>query len=106
MAVVKNENNELIPTRTVAGWRICIDYRKLNKTTYKDHFPLPLIGQMLEKLVKNCYFYYLDDYSGFFKTPIHPSDQEKTTFTCPYVHLLIEECHLACVTPPSHFNDA
>ena len=50
MTVVKNEKNELIPTRTVTGWRICIDYRKLNKATRKDHFPLPFIDQMLDKL--------------------------------------------------------
>jgi len=84
MTVVKNENNELIPTRTVTGWRMCIDYRKLNKATRKDHFPFPFINQMLERLAKNSYFCYLDGYSGFFQIPIHPNDQEKTTFTCPY----------------------
>ncbi|XP_015944693.1 uncharacterized protein LOC107469828 [Arachis duranensis] len=47
--VVPNERNELIPTRTVTGWRMCIDYRKLNEATRKDHFPLPL-DQMLERL--------------------------------------------------------
>ena len=39
--VIKTENNTLLPSRTVTGWRICIDYRKLNKATRKDHFPLP-----------------------------------------------------------------
>ena len=84
MTVVKNEKNELIPTRTVTGWRMCIDYRKLNKATRKDHFPLPFIDQMLERLAKHSHFCYLDGYSGFFQIPIHPDDQEKTTFTCPY----------------------
>jgi hypothetical protein len=42
MTVVKNENNELIPQRTITGWQMCINYRKLNKATKKDHFPLPL----------------------------------------------------------------
>lgn len=50
ITVVPNENNELIPTRVVAGWRVCIDYRKLNKATRKDHFPLPFIDQMLDRL--------------------------------------------------------
>ncbi|GJT89607.1 reverse transcriptase domain-containing protein [Tanacetum coccineum] len=47
MTVVLNENNELIPSRTVTGWRVCIDYRKLNDETQKDHFPLPFIDQMM-----------------------------------------------------------
>ena len=63
---------------------MCIDYRKLNKATCKDHFPLPFNDQMIETLAKNSYFCYLDGYSGFFQISIHPSDQEKTTFTCPY----------------------
>ncbi|KAK1581298.1 hypothetical protein Q3G72_004756 [Acer saccharum] len=51
ITVVANENNELIPTRKTTGWRVCIDYRKLNTVTKKDHFPLPFIDQMLERLV-------------------------------------------------------
>ncbi|XP_020249301.1 uncharacterized protein LOC109826692 [Asparagus officinalis] len=84
MTIDKKEKNELIPTRTVTGWHICIDYQKLNKATRKDHFPLPFIDQMLERLARHSYFCYLDGYSGFFQIPIHPSDQEKTIFTCPY----------------------
>ena len=84
MTVVTNENNELIPTRTVTGWRMYIDYRKLNMASRKDHFPLPFIDQMLERLAQHSHFCYLDGYSGFFQIPIHPDDQEKTTFTCPW----------------------
>ncbi|CAM8905466.1 unnamed protein product [Rhodiola kirilowii] len=84
LTVLRNEHNELIPTRTVTGWRMCIDYRKLNKATLKDHFPLPFIDQMLERLAKHKFFCYLDGYSGFFQIPIHPEHQEKTTFTCPF----------------------
>ena len=47
--VVANEKNELIPTRTVMGWRVCMDYMKLNKATRNYHFPLPFIDQMLNK---------------------------------------------------------
>ena len=50
LTVVPNENNELIPQRTVTGWRMCIDYRSLNKVTKKDHYPLPFIDEMLERL--------------------------------------------------------
>ncbi|GJZ61133.1 DNA-directed DNA polymerase [Tanacetum coccineum] len=84
MTVVLNDNNELIPSRTVTRLRVCIDYRKLNDATRKDHFPLPFIDQMLERLSGNEYYYFLDGFSGFFQIPIAPEDQEKTTFTCPY----------------------
>nr|GEV57390.1 retrovirus-related Pol polyprotein from transposon 17.6 [Tanacetum cinerariifolium] len=84
MTVVANENNELIPTRLVTGWRLCIDYRKLNDATRKDHFPLPFMDQMLERLVGNEFYCFIDGFSGYFQIPIDPQDQEKTTFICPY----------------------
>ena len=84
MKVVKNDNNKLIPTRTVTGWRVCMDYRKLNAATRKDHFPLPFIDKMLERLVGHAYYCFLYGYSGYNQIPIAPEDQEKTTFTCPY----------------------
>ncbi|GKB77398.1 reverse transcriptase domain-containing protein [Tanacetum coccineum] len=84
ITVVKNEENELIPTRLVTGWRVCIDYQKLNDATRKDHFPLPFMDQMLERLAGNEYYCFLDGFSGYFQIPIDPLDQEKTTFTCPY----------------------
>nr|GEY06833.1 reverse transcriptase domain-containing protein [Tanacetum cinerariifolium] len=84
MTVIANENNELIPTRLVTGWRVCIDYRKLNDATRKDHFPLPFMDQMLERLAGNEFYCFLNGFSGYFQIPIDPQDQEKTTFTCPY----------------------
>nr|GEX30972.1 reverse transcriptase domain-containing protein [Tanacetum cinerariifolium] len=82
--VVENEDNELIPTRLVTGWRVCIDYRKLNEATRKDHFPLPFMDHMQERLAGNQYYYFLNGFFGYFQNPIDPKDQEKTTFTCPY----------------------
>ncbi|GJW36379.1 reverse transcriptase domain-containing protein [Tanacetum coccineum] len=84
ITVVKNDDNDLIPTRLVTGWRVCIDYRKLNEATRKDHFPLPFMDQMLERLAGNQYYCFLDGFSGYFQIPIDPKDQEKTTFTCLY----------------------
>nr|GEV72299.1 reverse transcriptase domain-containing protein [Tanacetum cinerariifolium] len=84
ITVVKNDDNDLIPTRLVMRWRVCIDYRKLNEATRKDHFPLPFMDQMLERLARNQYYCFLDGFSGYFQIPIDPKDQEKTTFTCPY----------------------
>jgi hypothetical protein len=84
ITVVKNQNDELVPTRVQNGWRVCIDYRKLNAVTRKDHFPLPFIDQMLERLAGHSYYSFLDSYSGYFQIAIAPEDQEKTTFTCPF----------------------
>ena len=63
--VIINEENELIPIRTVTGWRVCIDYRKLNTTTMKDHFPLPFIDKMLDRLAGHPHIFFLDGYSGY-----------------------------------------
>nr|GEV36258.1 DNA-directed DNA polymerase [Tanacetum cinerariifolium] len=84
ISVVDNEENKLIPTCLATGWRVCIDYRKLNEATRKDHFSLPFIDQMLERLAGNKFYCFLDGFSGYFQIPIDPQDQEKTTFTCPY----------------------
>nr|GEU29283.1 reverse transcriptase domain-containing protein [Tanacetum cinerariifolium] len=72
--IVANEENKLIPTRLVTGWRVCIDYRKLNEATRKDHFPLPFMDQMLERLAGNEYYCFLDGFSGYFQIPIDPRD--------------------------------
>ena len=71
-------------TRLPTKVRVCIDYRKLNAATRKDHFPLPFIDQMLERLADHEYYCFLDGYSGYNQIPIAPEDQEKTTFTCPF----------------------
>nr|GEW85741.1 reverse transcriptase domain-containing protein [Tanacetum cinerariifolium] len=64
--VVENEENELILTRLVSRWRLCIDYRKLNEATRKDHFPLNFMDQMLERLAGNEYYCFLDDVKHYF----------------------------------------
>ncbi|KAH9803520.1 hypothetical protein KPL71_001801 [Citrus sinensis] len=84
VTVVTNANNELIPTRVTTGWRVCIDDRKLNSFTRKDHFSLPFIDQMLYRLAGHDFYCFLDGYSGYNQIPIAPEDQEKTTFTCPF----------------------
>nr|GEU72473.1 reverse transcriptase domain-containing protein [Tanacetum cinerariifolium] len=82
--IVKNEENELIPTRLVTRWRVCIDYCKLNEVTRKDHFPLPFMDQMLERLARNEFYCFLNGFSGYIQIPIVTKDQENTTFMCPY----------------------
>ena len=72
--VIRNEKNELIPIRTVTRWRVCIDYKNLNTVTRKDHYPLPFIDQMLDRLVGHLNFCFLDGYSGYNKIAIAPED--------------------------------
>jgi hypothetical protein len=84
LTVVENAAGELIPQRTTTGWRVCIDYRKLNSHTRKDHFPLPFIDQILERLAGQSYYCFLDGYSGYNQVAVDPQDQEMTTFTCPF----------------------
>jgi hypothetical protein len=81
MTVVPNDEDELVAQHTFVGYRMCIDFRKLNKATRKDHYPLSFIDQMLERLSKHSHFFYLDGYSGFSQIHVHKDDQEKTTFT-------------------------
>ena len=82
--VIINNKNELIPTRIVTGWRVCIDYRKLKTAKRKDHYPLPFIDQRLDMLVGHPHYCFIDEYSGYNQIVIASEDQEKTTFTCPY----------------------
>ena len=64
MAMVPNEKNELVPMRTVTGWRVCMDYRKLNARTEKDHFPMPFMDHMSDRLAGKGWYSFLDGYSG------------------------------------------
>ncbi|GJW15718.1 reverse transcriptase domain-containing protein [Tanacetum coccineum] len=104
ITVVANEENKLIPTRLVTRWRVCIDYRKLNKATRKDHFPLSFMDQMLERLARNEFYCFLDGFSGYFQIPIDPQDQEKTTFTCPYGTFVYRRMPFGLYNAPGTFQ--
>ncbi|GJT13174.1 putative nucleotidyltransferase, ribonuclease H [Tanacetum coccineum] len=104
MTMVKNEKNELIPQRTVIGRRVCIDYRKLNNATQKDHFPLPFIDQMLERLARCEYYCFIDRFSGYFQIPIAIEDQEKTTFTCLYGTFAYKRMPFGLCNSPATFQ--
>ena len=73
----------IVPKKNVK-WRICVDYRQLNKATHKDHFMLHFIDQVLDMLAGKKYFSFMDDFSGYNQIRIAPKDQEKMTFTCPW----------------------
>ena len=81
---MQNEKAEDMPTRLTTGWRVCIDYKRLNAVTRNDYFPLPLIDQLLERIFGHPFYCFLDGYSGYFQIEIVVEDLEKTTFTCPF----------------------
>jgi len=104
MTVVANEKNELIPTRTVTGWRMCIYYRRLNYATRNDHFPLPFMDQMIERLVDQAFYCFLDGYSGYNQIPIALEDQEKTAFICPFGVFAYRRMPFGLCNVPSTFQ--
>ncbi|RDX87912.1 hypothetical protein CR513_30561, partial [Mucuna pruriens] len=74
MTVIKNQHDELVPMRIQNNWR----------ATHKDHFPLPFIDQVLEKLSGKSHYYFLDGFFGYMQIHRALEDQDKTTFTCPF----------------------
>nr|GEZ15102.1 reverse transcriptase domain-containing protein [Tanacetum cinerariifolium] len=105
ITVVANKNNELIPTRLVTSWRVCIDYRKLNDATRKDHFPLPFMDQMLERLAENEFYCFLDGFSGYSQIPIDPKTKRKQLSHALMELSLTVACLLACVMLPVRSKD-
>ena len=104
VTVVANENNELIPTCVTSGWRVCIDYRKLNTDTRKDHFPLPFVDQMLERVAGHEFYCFLHGYSGYNQIEIALEDQEKTTFTCPFGTFAFRKMPFGLCNAPGTFQ--
>uniref|UniRef100_A0A6N2NBX1 Reverse transcriptase n=1 Tax=Salix viminalis TaxID=40686 RepID=A0A6N2NBX1_SALVM len=96
LTLVPNEQNELIPMRVQNGWRMCIDFRKLNAHTRKDHFPIPFIDEMLERLA--------DGFSGYYQIIVAQEDQEKTTFTCPFGTFAYRRMPFGLCNAPDHLT--
>ncbi|RDY03138.1 hypothetical protein CR513_13316, partial [Mucuna pruriens] len=104
VTIMKNQQDELVPTRIQNSWRVCIDYRRLNLATHKDHFPLPFIDQMLEKLAGKSHYYFLDGFSGYMQIHIALEDQHKTTFTCPFGTFAYTRMPFGLCNAPSTFQ--
>nr|GEV06102.1 reverse transcriptase domain-containing protein [Tanacetum cinerariifolium] len=100
----KPAENELIPTRLVTEWRVCIDYRKLNEATRKDHFPLPFMDQMLERLAGNEFYYFLDGFFGIFKFPLTLVIRKRQRSPVPTEHLPIDACLSVCAMHRARFK--
>lgn len=104
MTVVTNDKNELVPLKPVTGWHVCMDYRKLNRWTLKDHFPMPFMDQMLDRLASRGWYCFLDDNLGYNQLRIAPEDQEKTTFTCPYSTFAFKRTPFGLCNAPATFQ--
>ncbi|RDY05498.1 Retrovirus-related Pol polyprotein, partial [Mucuna pruriens] len=104
MTVMKNQQDELVPMRIQNSWRVCIDYRRLNQATRKDHFPLPFIDQMLEKLAGKSHYCFLDGFSGYMQIHIAPEDQHNTTFTCSFGTFAYTRMPFGLCNAPSTFQ--
>ncbi|XP_050133194.1 uncharacterized protein LOC126609281 [Malus sylvestris] len=106
ITMVKNEDNELVPTRQTTGWRVCTGYRKLNSSTCEYHFLSTLIDQMLERLAGHSHYCFLDGYLGYTQIAIALDDQEKTTFTCSYGTFAYNVFHSVYAMLQPHSNGA
>ncbi|KAJ9689244.1 hypothetical protein PVL29_014756 [Vitis rotundifolia] len=102
--VVQNDKGEEVSTRLTSGWRVCIDYRKLNTVTRKNHFPLPFIDQVLQRVSGHPFYYFLDGYSGYFQIEIAVEDQEKTTFICPFETYAYRRMSFGLCNTPTTFQ--
>ncbi|GJS13423.1 reverse transcriptase domain-containing protein [Tanacetum coccineum] len=102
ITVVANEENELISTRLVTGWRVCIDYRKLNEATRKDHFPLPFMDQMIERLAGNEFYCFLDGFSGYFQ--YNRSQDQKNFFHNALIRLAYRRMPFGLCNAPGTFQ--
>ena len=104
ITVKMNDDGEEIQTREESSWRVCIDYRKLNSVTKKDHYPLPFPDQILEKLSRQNFYCFLDGYSGYNQIEIHKHDQEKSTFTCPVGTFAFKRMPFGLCNAPATFQ--
>ena len=99
-----NDKGEEIQTRLPTKWRVCIDYRKLNAATKKDHFPLPFIDQILDKLSGQGFYWFINGYYGYNQFAIHPDNQENTTFTCPFGTYAFQHMPFGLCNAPTTFK--
>ncbi|XP_020963521.1 phosphatase and actin regulator 4B-like, partial [Arachis ipaensis] len=104
ITTVKKDDGEMVTKRVQNAWRVCIDYRRLNVATRKDHYPLPFIDQMLDRLAGKSHYCFLNGFTGYFQIHITPEDQKKTTFTCPFGTFAYKRMPFGLCNAPATFQ--
>ncbi|GJX69424.1 reverse transcriptase domain-containing protein [Tanacetum coccineum] len=100
--VIKKEVEKLLDAGLI--YPISDNYRKLNEATRKDHFPLPFMDQMLERLAGNEYYCFLDDFSGYFQILIDPNAKKRPHSPAHTERLLIAACLLVYAMHQARFR--
>lgn len=95
-----DEKKKLIAIRPVTGWRVCMDYRKIEK----NHFPIPFMDQMLDRIASKDYYYFFDGYIGYNRISITSEDNEKKNFTYPYGIFMFKWMHFSLCNAPIIFQ--
>ena len=105
MTIVPNERNELVPMRPITGWRVCMDYRKLNSWIKKDYFPMLFMDHMLDRLAEKGGYCFLDDIRGIIRFLLHQNIKIKPLLLVHMGPLRSKECRLGCAMHPPYFRD-
>ena len=105
VTTMENEKGEELSTRLTTGWRVCIDYRRLSEVTRNDHFPLPFIDQILERVSRHPFYCFLDGYSRYFQKRLHPKIKKRPPLHAHLELMLTEGCLFVFATPLPPFRD-